>query len=66
MLSIDNIMPFIQQALRDMKADKPAAPVTKNFIFFLRGVDIPFYISADFYTGLRLGSLALPRHLRQT
>ncbi|WP_220968848.1 hypothetical protein, partial [Klebsiella pneumoniae] len=30
------------------KPIKPAAPVTKNFIFFLRGVDIPFYISADF------------------
>ncbi len=41
-------MPFIQQALRDMKADKTCGTSDQKLIFFLRGVDIPFYISADF------------------
>lgn len=44
----DNIMPFIQQALRDMEADKTCGTSDQKLHIFLRGVDIPFYISADF------------------
>ena len=44
----DNIMPLIQQALRDMKADKTCGTSNQKLHIYPLGVDIPFYIRADF------------------
>ncbi|SLN99269.1 Uncharacterised protein [Klebsiella pneumoniae] len=61
----DNIMPFIQQALRDMEADKTCGTSDQKLHIFPPGCGYPVLHKCRFYTGLRLGSLALPRLTRQ-